>query len=56
MTINLEQIRSAQPIEQVIGETFTLKQMGTRFVTVEHDSLVITPQTGTYFWVRREAF
>ena len=50
MSIDLEQIRSANPIERVIGEKFALKRMGTRYVGVEHDSLVITPQTGQYFW------
>ena len=50
MSIDLEQIRSANPIEQIVGEKFNLKRMGTRFVGVEHDSLVVTPQTGQYFW------
>ena len=53
MSIDLEQIRSANPIEQVVGEKFTLKRQGTRFVGVEHDSLVVTPQTGQYFWNSR---
>ena len=50
MSIDLEQIRSANPIEQIVGEKFNLKRMGTRFVGVEHDSLVVTPQIGQYFW------
>ncbi len=50
MSIDLEQIRSANPIERVVGEKFALKHQGTRFVGVEHDSLVVTPQTGQYFW------
>jgi DNA primase len=53
MSIDLEQIRSANPIEQVIGEKFALKRQGTRLVGVEHDSLVVTPQTGLYFWNSR---
>ncbi len=53
MSIDLEQIRSANPIEQLIGEKFALKRQGTRFVGVEHDSLVVTPQTGLYFWNSR---
>lgn len=53
MSIDLEQIRSANPIEQVIGEKFALKRQGTRYVGVEHDSLVVTPQTGQYFWNSR---
>jgi hypothetical protein len=50
MTIDLEQIRSANPIDQLVGEKFALKRSGTRFVGVEHDSLVVTPSTGQYFW------
>jgi len=53
MSIDLEQIRSANPIEQIVGEKFTLKRQGSRFVGVEHDSLVVTPQTGLYFWNSR---
>jgi DNA primase len=53
MSIDLEQIRSANPIEQLIGEKFALKRQGARFVGVEHDSLVVTPQTGLYFWNSR---
>lgn len=53
MNIDLEQIRSANPIEQVVGEKFALRRMGTRYVGVEHDSLVVTPQTGQYFWNSR---
>lgn len=56
MSIDLEQIRSANPIEQVIGEKFALKKVGTRFVGVEHDSLVVTPQTGMYFWNSRAEY
>ncbi|MBN8590555.1 MAG: toprim domain-containing protein [Anaerolineae bacterium] len=53
MSIDLEQIRSANPIEQIVGEKFTLKRQGSRLVGVEHDSLVVTPQTGLYFWNSR---
>ncbi|MBK9748965.1 MAG: hypothetical protein J0M07_29845 [Anaerolineae bacterium] len=53
MSIDLEQIRSANPIEHLIGEKFALKRQGTRLVGVEHDSLVVTPQTGLYFWNSR---
>ncbi|MCS7069957.1 MAG: hypothetical protein NZM00_00510 [Anaerolinea sp.] len=53
MSIDLEQIRSANPIEQLVGEKFALKHSGTRFVGVEHDSLVVTPSTGLYFWNSR---
>lgn len=53
MSIDLEQIRSANPIEQIVGEKFALRRQGTRYVGVEHDSLVVTPQTGQYFWNSR---
>jgi hypothetical protein len=53
MSIDLEPIRSANPIEQLVGEKFALKRSGARFVGVEHDSLVVTPATGQYFWNSR---
>ncbi len=56
MTLDLEQIRSHNPIEDVVAEKFALKKSGSRFVGIEHDSLVVVPNTGFYFWVRREAF
>jgi hypothetical protein len=56
MSIDLEQIRSANSIEQLVGERFALRKSGARFEGTEHDSLVVTPKTGFYFWVRREAF
>src|SRR3954451_23567842 len=54
MNIDLEQIRSANPIEVVVGEKFPLRRSGVRFVGVEHDSLVVTSQTGFYFWNSRD--
>ncbi|MDX1992562.1 MAG: hypothetical protein SF029_09235 [bacterium] len=50
MTIDLELIRSRNPIEDVVAEKFALKKSGTRFVGVEHDSFVVTPGNGFYFW------
>ncbi len=50
MTIDLELIRSRNPIEDIVGEIFPLKKMGKRFIGLEHDSLVVIPQTGFYFW------
>jgi DNA primase len=50
MTVDLEQLRSRNPIEEVIAEKFALKKSGSRFIGVEHDSLVIIPNTGFYFW------
>ncbi len=53
MSIDLEQIRTANPIEQLVAEKFSLRRSGTRYVGIEHDSLVVTPQTGMYFWNSR---
>ncbi|MBZ0280757.1 MAG: hypothetical protein K8L97_08440 [Anaerolineae bacterium] len=50
MSIDLEQIRSRNPIEDVVNEKFSLRKSGNRFVGIEHDSLVVTPRTGYYFW------
>jgi len=53
MSFDLEQIRSRNPIEEVVAEKFALKKSGSRFVGVEHDSLVVVPNTGFYFWNSR---
>jgi hypothetical protein len=53
MTFDLEQLRSRNPIEEVIAEKFALKKSGSRFIGVEHDSLVVVPNTGYYFWNSR---
>lgn len=53
MTLDLEQLRSHNPIEEVVAEKFSLKKSGTRFIGVEHDSLVVVPNTGFYFWNSR---
>jgi len=50
MAFDLEQIRSRNPIEEIVAEKFTLKKSGSRFVGVEHDSLVVVPNTSFYFW------
>ncbi len=53
MTIDLEHMRSRNPIEEVIAEKFALKKSGSRFIGVEHDSLVVTPANELYFWNSR---
>ncbi|MEO8607477.1 MAG: CHC2 zinc finger domain-containing protein [Chloroflexota bacterium] len=53
MTFDLEQIRSRNPIEEVVAEKFALKKSGSRYIGIEHDSLVIVPSTGFYFWNSR---
>ncbi len=54
MNVDLEQIRSGNPIEVIVSEKYPLRRSGARFVGVEHDSLVVTPQTGFYFWNSRD--
>lgn len=53
MSIDLDHIRSRNPIEDVVAEKFNLKKSGSRFIGVEHDSLVIVSQSGMYFWNSR---
>src|SRR5215218_7610404 len=50
MSIDLEEIRSRNAIETIVGEKFPLRKSGSRFVGSEHDSLVVVPNTGMYFW------
>jgi DNA primase len=53
MSFDLEHLRSRNPIEEVVAEKFALKKSGSRFIGVEHDSLVVVPNTGMYFWNSR---
>src|SRR5690606_35440732 len=53
MTFDLEHLRSRNPIEEIVAEKFALKKSGSRFIGVEHDSLVVIPNTGMYFWNSR---
>ena len=53
MTFDLEHIRSRNSIEEVVAEKFALKKSGSRFIGVDHDSLVVTPANGLYFWNSR---
>ncbi|MBZ0282272.1 MAG: hypothetical protein K8L97_16140, partial [Anaerolineae bacterium] len=53
MTFDLEHLRSRNPIEEVVAEKFALKKSGSRFIGIEHDSLVVVPNTGMYFWNSR---
>src|SRR5690606_679706 len=50
MNIDLETIRSRHAIEAIVNEHFPLKKSGSRFIGIEHDSLVVVPRTGFYFW------
>jgi hypothetical protein len=53
MTFDLEHLRSRNLIKEVVAEKFALKKSGSRFIGVEHDSLVVVPNTGMYFWNSR---
>ena len=53
MSFDIEHIRSCNPIEDVISEKFSLNKSGSRFIGTEHDSLVVIPQSGMYFWNSR---
>jgi DNA primase len=53
MSLDLEHLRSRNPIEELVAEKFALKKSGSRFIGVEHDSLVVVPNTGFYFWNSR---
>ena len=53
MSIDLELIRAHTPLETLVGEHFNLRKSGSRYIGVEHGSLVVTPQTGFYFWNSR---
>lgn len=50
MSIDLEEIRLRNPIESVVGERFPLRKSGSRYAGIEHDSLVVVPNSGLYFW------
>jgi DNA primase len=55
MSIDLEQIRSSNRIEEIIGSQFTLKKQSSRtFHTQEHDSLVVFVDTQSYYWFSRD--
>jgi len=53
MSFDLEHIRSRNPIEDVIAEKFNLKKSGSRLIGTDHDSLVVIPSSGMYFWNSR---
>jgi DNA primase len=53
MVFDLEHIRSRNSIEEAVAEKFALRKSGSRYISVEHDSLVVVPNTGFYFWNSR---
>jgi DNA primase len=56
MSIDLELIRNANRIENLIGTRFNLVKRGNTFSTLEHDSLVIFPATQSYYWYSKDEF
>jgi DNA primase len=54
MPVDLQLIRDRNPIEAVIAEKFALRKSSSRFIGIEHDSLVVLPATGMYFWNSRD--
>ncbi len=54
MRIDIEHIRSRNPIEDVVSEKLSLKQTGKRYIGIDHDSMVVVPQSGFYFWNSRD--
>lgn len=50
MSIDIERIKSAIPIETLIGQTYTVVPSGNVLTTKEHDSLTIYPRTNSWAW------
>lgn len=51
--VEIEQVKDANPIKDVVGETLTLRGRGPRYRTAEHDSLEINEATGLWYWHSR---
>ncbi|MCI0555028.1 MAG: CHC2 zinc finger domain-containing protein, partial [Anaerolineae bacterium] len=54
MSIDLDEIRSSNPIEAIISEKYKLKKATRNFKAEEHDSLVVFPATQSYYWFSRD--
>lgn len=51
MTVNIEAVKQANQIQEIIGETHPLKgERGHYARAIEHDSLVVDTQKQYYFW------
>lgn len=48
--MDIERIKEANPIEEVVEEEFRLRRSGRYFRGVEHDSLVVDPNKQAFFW------
>ncbi len=51
--MDVDAVKVANPIADVIGETFELRRAGRFWRSVEHDSLVVEPEKGSWFWNSR---
>lgn len=51
--IDLQQLRDNNRIEDVIGEKYALRKSGRTFKAQERDSLVVFPDTQSYYWYSR---
>ena len=54
--IDLECIRAASRIADLVAERFTVRPRGRHFTTQEHDSLVLFPETGSYAWYSKDEY
>src|SRR6185369_2593365 len=52
--IDLEEIRARNRIEELIGEKYPLRKVSRTFKAQEHDSLVVFPDTQSYYWYSRD--
>ena len=53
-SIDLEEIRTRNRIEDLIGEKYPLRKVSRTFKSQEHDSLVVFPDTQSYYWYSRD--
>lgn len=54
MSVDIEQVKAANPIEDVIEQTTPLQKRGGRFIRgEEHDSLVVDIKKQSYYWNSR---
>ena len=55
MNIDIEQIKAANDIVEVIQETYPLRKSGNRYRAEIHDSLVVDPGRQAFFWNSKNA-
>jgi DNA primase len=52
--VDIEEIRTRTRIEELIGEKYSLRKVSHTFKAQEHDSLVVFPDTQSYYWYSRD--